>query len=374
MNWLRVAALLTWSEVLRLSRTEQVFRYLLVPALIGIPAVTTMVVLLSSFAQYEGTVAIPAGEFGGLSVQSALEAERLRVIVAPDPMALWERGEVDAAIVSVKAGEGIYARHDPELATREAWLIDLVSDDGDVSERVSSAMSEAAEAELDAIVSLSGGVPAEVRVATARMVYFDGESALAFHRVRALRAYALMSMGGIALYFLTLTMVADRREGVTETMRALPIPITALLWSRVLASTGLQLLGSGLVCANLFLVLPMLGGRFTIPPFWVEVPGYAAALLAANSLLVATGATAPSPKTASNNAALAMFAQSGLLLWGAFGEPFALVPIAGAVAADGAVGRALAVVGCLTFSVLTLALCGKLLHTRVSLVLPRGTE
>ncbi len=372
MRWLRATGLLTWTEALRLSRTGQVFRYFLVPALVGVPALVLVAVLISSFEMDKGRIAIPAESPVGLPLVAALEAEELSVVVSDDPGALWERGEVDAAIVHIEAGDGIGGRGQLELATSEAWLFDLQSDDRAVSGRVESAVEAVAEAEFDAIVSASGGRPGDVRVATITQWDFKEEPFLGFDLPRAIRAYALFTMGLISMFFLTLPMVSDRREGVTETMRALPSPITAMLWSRTLATTGLQLVGAALFAANFFLLMPLLAGTLRFPSLWVELPGFAAALLVTNTLFVAVGVVSGSARAANNISSLAFVAQLGLLVFGAVGDPWPGVPLAGVVAADTAAERALGVVGCVLFAVANLTLCGWLLRTRVSLVLPGG--
>lgn len=374
MNWARSTLFLTVAEVQRLARTEQVFRYFLIPALVLFPVALLVVVLILSFEGEKGRVAIPAGELGGLPLRSSLEAEDLDVLVTHDPRAAWERREVDAAIVSVTAGDGIGERGDPEHATREAWLVELVSDDRGVSERVETAVESGADEVFDAIVALSGGQPGAVRVASVTILSFEGNDASGFDAGRGARAYILMVMGAISMIFLTLPMVADRREGLTETMRALPVPITATLWSRALAMTGLQLVGTSLLAGNLLLLLPLLQPGAVPPPLVVEVPGFAAALLATNAMFVAVGVVADSAKAANNVSSLVMLVQIGALLLGVFGEPWSLVPIAGVIAADSAPARAGGVLGCVLFTFAVLFACGRLLHNHVRFVLPRGTE
>jgi hypothetical protein len=372
-GFVRATALLTRTEIVRLARTEQVYRYFLVPTLVGIPVSLMIAVLVASFGSEKGRVAVPLGLSTDLAIVAALEAEKLTVVPAADPEQMWASGHVDAAIVSVSRGDGIGARRELELATREAWILEVASDDRGVSDAIAEAAEAAAAETFDALVVLAGGSPGDARVATVETLPFEKESRLGFDLPRGLRAYALVGLGAMSMFFLTLPMVADRREGLTETFRALPTPITAVLWSRTLAVTLLQVLGAALIVLNFLLLLPMLGKGFVAPPIAAEIPGLVAGLIATNSLFVAVGVVSPTPKAANNTSSLAMMVQLGLLLLGVFGPPLAFVPLTGVVSANTAVERGVAVVSTLAFASVVLAICGHLLHTRVRMVLPRET-
>ncbi|MFN7146349.1 MAG: hypothetical protein ACK4YP_21430, partial [Myxococcota bacterium] len=184
-------------------------------------------------------------------------------------------------------------------------------------------------------------------------------------------AYAVFTLGTVAFFFLSLPVVSDRREGVTEAYRVLPIPPTAPLWARLLALLALQVAAGALVVGNVVLLLaPMLRGEIPGMPILADLPGVLAAVVFVNALHVAVGVYAPNAKAANSASGFAVMCTLSLLLYGLLGEPPAWVPVAGVFDAVGPGERAVAVVVTLAAAAAVVGVCGRLLATRVKLVLP----
>ena len=83
---LRELLLLTRVELRRLLRTDEVYRYVLLPALFGLPVLLFGTVLLASARGPSLTVAVPR-ELPSLPVGAELESARCRVI--PSACCSW---------------------------------------------------------------------------------------------------------------------------------------------------------------------------------------------------------------------------------------------------------------------------------------------
>lgn len=368
--WLRTLAVLTRVELLRLVRTDEVWRYLLLPALLLLPVLLFTAVLVTSLLGSAGKVAVPHALPPQLDLPWYLEDEDLTLVPSDDPYGAWERGEVDGAVVLVAPGDGVAGARALEVATPERWTVRIVASTRKVERRLERAAEDAAREELADIVALAGGDPAR-DLDVADIDVLDVPTALPVDPARGLVAYAVFGLGSIAFFFLSLPVVADRREGVTEAYRALPIPPTATLWARLLALLVLQLLAGGLLVGNGALLLaPLVRGEIPGLPKLADLPGLVAATVFVNALHVAVGVYAPNAKAANNASGFAVFIGIGLLVWGLLGAPPAWVPVAGLLAAVEPVHRAVGVLTTLLASAAVLVVCGHLLATRVSLVLP----
>lgn len=363
-------------EALRLSRTDEVYRYLLLPSLLGIPVLLFGVVEALSIQGPAATVAVPSTLPPELDVTAALEARNVQVFPEADPQAAWAAGRVDGAVVTVEDAAGIGGARGIEHAERERWRVSLVADDLQVRGLLVDAVDDAAGDWLDDIVSLAGGDPGP----TLDVVDLDVLAApraddAPIDLARAIPAYCVGMIGLMGFYFLALPAVADRSEGVTETLRALPVSIRSLLWGRLGAMLVLQAAAALLVSANVLLLLANVLGNAGVGGLHLaDVAGWGAAVVLIDAVYVAVGAISATAKTANNTSAVAMLAQYAILALGVFRKPPAWVPLAGVFVAHNAVDRVVAVVACLVPAALLLALVGRQVERRVELVLRRGDE
>jgi hypothetical protein len=366
--WLRAVVVLTRAELLRLTRTDEVWRYLLLPALLLLPVSLFGAVLLMSLLGKYGTVAVPPD--AELDLAAQLEERDLDVVVRADPLAAWEAGEVDAAVVSVARGDGVGGARALEVATPERWAVRIVADTHRLEVALRRAAEDAGRDVLADYVALAGGDP-DRDLEVADISVLEVPTALPVDPARGLLAYCVFGLGGVAFFFLSLPVVADRREGVTEAYRVLPVPPTASLWARLLALLALQLVAGALVVGNAALLLgPLLRGEVPGLPTLADLPGVVAAVVFVDALHVAVGVYAPNAKAANNASGFAVMGAMGLLGYGLFAAPPAWVPVAGVLAAAEPLERVVGVVATLAASAAVVAACGHLLATRVSLVLP----
>jgi hypothetical protein len=365
---------LTRMELARLFRTEQVYAYLLLPALLILPAAVFGTVLVTSASGPAGKIALCADLPPELDLARHLRDAHLDVVVLPDPRAAWEARRVDAAIVAWHEGSGIGAADPVEPSTRDRWRLDLLVDDEVLAANIRGAVDDAGEAVVSDWVALAGGAPAHVVdvVDLVTIDHPDRDATLPFDPLRAGLAYGVCVLGFIGFFFLTLPSVADRRDGVTETLRALPISPTRLVWARVLALVALQALTAALLLVNGVLLLAQVSGSFGFGGLWGYVPGVLAVLVAIDALYATLGILAPSARMANNLSSLVMTSSTGLLVWGAVGAPPVWVPLAGLLVAKTPSEHAIVCVAALGVAALAVAIAGHLLATRVSLVLPRG--
>lgn len=369
-EWLSAVAVLTRAELLRLVRTEEVWRYLLLPALLLLPAVVFGAVLVVSLRGAGATVAVPPTLPAELDIVEELEAQRLDVVVRDDPFAAWERGEVDGAVVSVVEGTGVPAARRFEGRGGERWTFEIVADDEEVERALDLGLEGAGRDWLDDQVAMAGGEPLR-DVTVVQATTLDIEEPFPIDPARGVAAYAVFTAGTVAFFFLALPVVSDRREGVTEAYRVLPVPATAPLWARLFALLALQVAAGALVVGNIALLLaPLLRGEIPGMPLFADLPGVIAAVVFVDALHVAVGVYAPNAKAANSASGFAVFCALSLLLYGLLGEPPAWVPVAGVFAAAGVFERVVAVVVTVAAAAAVIGVCGRLLATRVRLVLP----
>ena len=372
-RWVAATAVLTRAELLRLLRTEEVWRYLLLPALLIVPVMVFGGVMVMSLRGASARVAVPPDLPEELGLMQALEAENLEVVVLDDPAAAWAAGEVDGAIVEVRDGDGIAGAGFADRAVRARWQVALVADTRAVEGKLRDAAEHAGHEVLADIVALAGGDP-ERDLEVARVDVHDVPVPWPVNPTRGLVAYGVFALGSVAFFFLSLPVVADRREGVTEVLRVLPVPPTAALWARLFAQLALQLVAAALVAGNVvLLVAPLLRGDLFAAPGLADLPGFVACVVLVNALHVAVGVYAPNAKVANSASGTAAFTTLGLIGLGLLGAPPAWVPLAGILAANTPLDAAIGVVVTLAAAAAVLAACGHFLLTRVSLVLP-GAE
>ncbi|MFN7147063.1 MAG: hypothetical protein ACK4YP_25060, partial [Myxococcota bacterium] len=189
-GWLAAVAVLTRAELLRLVRTEEVWRYLLLPALLLLPAVVFVAVLVVSLRGPDATVAVPPSLPAELDVVRELEQQDVAVVVRDDPHAAWARGEVDGAVVSVIEGPGVPAARRFEGRGGERWMFDIVADDEEVERALDLALEGAGRDWMDDQVTLVGGVPLR-DVQVVHTSTLDIEEPFPIDPARGLAAYAV---------------------------------------------------------------------------------------------------------------------------------------------------------------------------------------
>lgn len=366
--------LLVRMELLRLLRTGQVYGYLFLPALLLLPLGVFVGVMLVSARGEVGTVAVPPDLPPELDLERHLREARLEVVVRADPRADWEARRVDAAIVGWRDGAGIGEATSLEVASQQRWRLDLVVDQREVRDQVRDAAESAGGDVAADWVALAGGSPdhdIDV-VSLVTLDHPDRDRPLPFDPVRGALAYIVFMLGLVAFFFLSLPSVVDRREGVTETLRALPISPTRLVWARILALVVVQVIAAGLFAANVLLLLAQVDLELGLASAWVHVPGVFAAVLAVDALYGVLGVLAPSARLANNLSSTVMTATTVLLVWGTTGDPPAWIPLAGVLVAATPVEHVVAITASLGLAAVVVAITGHLLATRVSLVLGRG--
>lgn len=367
----RELRLLLGMELTRLWRTSEVLRFIVLPALVGLPVLVFGVVMASSMRGPRATIAVPAELPPELAIAANLEEDLLAVRVEVDPRATWEAGLADAAIVRVTPMPGLGSAH--RAGDRAAWRVEVLADEQWVVNAIGASVRRGGREWLADMVALAGGDP-ERDLWTAEVeVVAEDRSKLPFSLARGLSAYTSFMLGFVAYLFLALPLVADRAEGVTETLRALPISPARTMLARLLALGLLQSLVAVLVAVNVALLFAPLarGEEFPVPTV-AQLAAVVTSTLFVSAGYALVGTIAPTIKTASNGATLVMFTHLALMAWALLGEPPAFVPIAGAIAATSAVGQGIGVAASLFGALALVALMGHLLSTRVELVLPRG--
>lgn len=368
---LREIRLLLGVELLRMWRTSEIIRFILLPALVGLPVLVFGVVLAGSMRGPRADLALPPQLPVELDLEAALGEAGFAVERREDPRAAFEAGEVDGAIVAWSEEVGIAAAGSRENAGRARWRIDVVTDERWLADELDAIAAEAGDAWLADMVVLAGGdLDADLEVARWELRK-DAAWVPPFPIERGIVAYASFVLGLVAYLFLALPMVADRAEGVTETFRALPVSPARVVLARLLAMGVLQVLVVVLVVLNLALVYAP-AFRSGLMPGIGEIFGIALATFLVSALQALVGVLSPTVKAAGNGASLVMFLHLGLLAWGLFGTPPPLVPIAGVLAAVEPGARWLAVAVSVGVAALVVGWTGQLLGRRVDLVLPRG--
>lgn len=368
---LRELRLLVRMELMRLWRTSEVLRFIVLPALVGLPVLVFAVVMATSMRGPRATIAAPADLPAALALPETFEGDDVVVKIVADPRAAWEAGLVDGAIVDVLPAPGVAAS--TEAADQPAWIARILANDGATASVLASSTRHAGYEWLADIVALAGGdAERDLWVASIRTLP-DDEDMLPFSISRGLAAYSSFMLGFVAYLFLALPLVADRAEGVTETLRALPISPARTMLARLLAMGLLQLLVALLVVVNVALLFaPLARGEDFPVPTLAQLAAVVTSTVFVSAGYALVGVLAPTIKTASNGATLVMFSHLGLMAWALLGQPPAFVPIAGAIAASTPLGQAIGVAASLAAALGLVALMGHLLSSRVDLVLPRG--
>lgn len=364
-------------ELMRLSRTSQTYTTVILPALLLLPtAVFVGLVVLS--LENTRTVAMPDPLADDLSLagswsealRDALEDAGLRVVQTPDPDGAWQAGEVDAAILSVRAGDGLDRAHPKlELASQDAIEITVEAVDPDLQDRVSNAVHAAGQTLLAEWVIAAGGEP-ERDLVVARTTVLDFPRPPPFSKQRAAWAYVVFVVSMVGFFFCSLTGVADRNEGVTETLLATPVRATSLLTARMGAVLVLQLIACLLLVANVVLLARGMGRTLPLPPL---APGMVLSLLGGTALCDAiyllVGTWSPNAKAANNIGGAAMLGVIALLALGVLADAPAWLPLAGIGAARTGMDHAIAGLSCALATVLVVGATAARLERRVDLKL-----
>lgn len=359
------------AEVRRLVRTPQVYLYVVLPALLLLPCGVFIGVVLLSLSGPGQTVALPLELPAGLDLAGATQDAGLHPLTTPRPQASWMDGEADAAVVRVLPGDGIAsAAPGVEPASRPRYIVEILATDDEVEKQLRVAVKAAGDHAMEGLVSAAGGDPdRDLWLAELSDVPVP-EAPGPFPLDRGVRAYAVFALSLVGFFFLALTGVADRQEGVTETLLATPLRATTLLASRLLAVVGLQALAALLLAANLVLLLNEASRELPLPP---ATPAMVLALLGGtalcDALYLAIGTWAPSAKAANNAAGGAMFLILGALGLGTMAEVPAWLPLAGLPAADTTQKYAQAGLACLALTAVVVGLTGRALDRRVRLKL-----
>ena len=284
-------------------------------------------------------------------------------------------GRVDAAVVSWTEGDGLgRAAWQTAGQTGERWRFAILARTPATQDQVEQALEEAGEDWVADTIALGGGTETDLHPATMRMDLLE-HTRLPFDAVRGLLAYAVFSVGLLAFFLLTLPAVADRREGVTETLRVLPIRPGRMVTARVLALVSVQLVASVFVLLNLaILALPALSSLDLPRPPWERLPGLVASVAMANAGYALVGTVSPSARIANSTSSIPMTLQLGLLVFGVLGSPPVWVPMAGVLVAGTWFEHVVAFLSTVAATIAILRVCGWLLETRVSLVLRRGDD
>ncbi len=355
-------------ELLRLARTDEVHTYLLIPALLGLPLLMSMTQLVATGLVLEATVAIPSDLPAALDLPRHLSDRYLNFVVSDDPRGAFERGEVDAAIVSWS--EGSAPGSPPHAEAPALYTLDLLADTTNAVHRVRLATNTAGKEVVGDLVALGGGDPVEALFpATVRL---PREDLLPVDAETFGLGFGAFTLGLVAMMFLALPQVADRREGVTEALRALPVPMAVVLGARVVAAWVVQMLGGSIAALNVY-AFAWLAMEGTPLAAWHFVALGAVSLASTASYLL-VGCVSDNARTANINASYAMTAQGALLVWGASANAPVWVPIAGVMHARSASDVTIAVIACVVAAVAVVALAGFALERRVQLVLRRGDE
>ncbi len=376
-DWVVQLLVLSRVELTRLLRTEQVHRYVLLPALLVLPLTVLGATLVVSFFEPESrVVAVPADLPDELGLVDQLEERGFEVRVEDQPAAAVEAGSADVAIVGWHDGEGLGRASSLELASRARWRLDLLADDPELAKDVERAADAAGDHWLEAQVAAAGGDPVRVaHAATVTTLPLKDDEGPPVDPVRIVRAYLAFLLGTVAFFFLSLTGVADRQQGVTETLRVLPVDPQAVLWSRLLALLVVQV-GAGLLLGgNAALLLFALVDRAGAPlPGPWDAAGLVGALVVCNALYAVVGVWAPSAKAANNGSSIVILLLMAGLTAGVLLDAPAWAPLAGSVTAQGAAANLLSLLVSLLTAGGVLFLTARAMARRVSLVLPEGRE
>lgn len=356
-------------ELRRLSRTSQVYAYVILPALLMLPTAVFLGFAAASLRQAP-RVAVPLDLPLALALTAALDEAGLEVVEVDDPAAAWLAGDAQAAVLAVEAGDGLAgANTSLERAERATWVVHVVADDTELEVSLTTAVDQAGDRMLADLVAVSGGVvEADLWVAGIATLPLPAEEPFSIRR--AAYAYAVFTVSLVGFFFASLSGVADRNEGVTETLLAAPVRAQTLLAARLTAVLALQVLACLLMAANVILLLSNTGDLLQeaqlTPAMVVSLLG-GAALCDAFYLLV--GTWSPNAKSANNIGGAVMMGLLALLGVGVVAEVPIWLPLAGITSAETPAEHIVAGLSSLVAAAIVVAAGGARLERTVALKL-----
>ncbi|MCK6502260.1 ABC transporter permease [Myxococcota bacterium] len=356
-------------EVRRLSRTAQVYTFVLLPALLLLPVGVFLGVTVVSLDQPD-PVAVPAHLPAELPLAWALSREDLAPRPVEDPAAAWLSGEVDAAVIAVERREGLAAGNPAlEGVDPAAWVVRVLATDDEAQARLEAAVERAGDDVLTDLVVLAGG-DLERDLEVAHVEVLDVEEPPVFPVEAGLWAYAVFLVSLVGFFMLALAGVADRNEGVTEALLVTPARAWQVLLARLLATLGLQVVACLLFVGNVVLLLAQVEGPHQD---LLRGPAQVASLVTASALCDAlylmVGTWSPNAKAANNLGGLVMTGILGLLGLGVADLAPAWLPLAGVAAASTPVEHLQATGSSALLSLLVVAATAAALDRRVDLKL-----
>ncbi len=339
MTWLRLTAVLTGMELRRLFRSQEVYRYCLIPATFGMSVVMAVSVLIASaLVDPTRTVAVPLDLPDELPLEEALRFKEFEVVRAADPEALLDAGEVDAAISGWTDGDGIDAARDVGYATPWRWLVTGRARERRDHRLLERAAEYAADWAMEERVAIAGGDPDEVLApATIKLVEVDEEPvrSTGVRTAAYNRAFPLFILISLAFFLHATGGLGDRNSGVTESLLTTPADTTSVLLARVLSTMVIQVVAIGLILGNMTVFLGMWVFAEDAAAGFEAVLTAGSTLFLADALLLAATLFAPTVKAAMNWGG---FALGGLILAmfpGIMAEVPGWIPVCGGLHATG---------------------------------------
>ncbi|RME23381.1 MAG: hypothetical protein D6798_13585 [Deltaproteobacteria bacterium] len=372
---MRAVVVLTGAELRRLLRTGSVYAVVLLPSLLLIPVALLIGTLAMSVVDQRDVVALPRSLPPELDLVAGLEAADWKVVQVADPAAALDEGDADVARLSWERREGIAAAGSLELAGRARWRFVVDGDDPDVVAALRGQLVALGDDWLEDAVAAAGGDPeVDLWVARVDVQALEPTEPQLLDPVRGWRAYVIFLLGSVAFFFLSLTGVADRRQGVTETLAVLPVSRQAVLWARLLALFLVQVMATVGLGVNFLLLLASVAADrdLQVPGGWALL-SLAGAVLLSDALYGIIAVVAPSARAANNGSSAVMLVLVALLCVGVFVDGAWWVPLAGGVSARGPLENGVCLVSSLVATAAVVGMCARALDRRVDLVL-KGAE
>jgi len=322
---MRALGVLVRVELLRLLRTREVHLFLLLPALLGVPLVAAIALVVSSWAGGSVAVAVPADLPAHLHLHESLVQEQVRVVVTEDPGEAYAQGRVDVAVLGWLEGDGVGGRAGTAYETRFV----AVGHQERAREALRGAVRRTNRKHVEERMVATGADP-ELFHLWWSTVPVEGPSGPGGRFHAAVAAYLAFLLGLVSYQVVPIGVVSDRLEGIAEAFGATPAPRTALLLSRLIAVTAVELLALGLLLVSAWALLSSLAD---VPLPTPEALARAVAALALiNALYLLPGVRARSAREALNLSSVTLLATGALLGGGLMGLP-AWVPLAGVASA-----------------------------------------
>lgn len=294
-GWLGELLVFIRLEGLRLLRTEETFRFYLLPALFFVPTMMLLVMLLFTAMSRSSAVALPADFPPELPLAEVLEERGLEVVDASDPGAADR--SVGARVTAWFAGADA---DEPGLCRPPVeWLIEVEPVDGAIASKLRAAVAEAGELVIERRVVEQGfgpdAVPPVAEVHFLRLPRepvrgLGGALTLLFAAVAVILGYPLLCLAG----------VAERRAGVTEGLLVTPIRPSAWIVARLVTAMTVQVTVIALLMLTYWLFLPGDVGRVVSARSAGDYAMGIANMALINVLFFATGLISPTVKTAAN--------------------------------------------------------------------------